>query len=73
VADSGLLDWSTPGLPARRPVRAQETESAISGGASLDHPVLRYRSDAPSYGLDDDFHLSSIAGSCMAESLPPMH
>jgi len=58
-----FLDWSTPNLPTRHAVRAQETEAAVNGGSSLDHAVLRYQSDAPSYGLDDNFHLQSAFGS----------
>ncbi len=57
------LDWTTPDNPVRRTVRAEETAYAAGGGAALDHLVLRYQSDTPSYGLDDDFHLSSTAGS----------
>ena len=57
------LEWSTPNQPARRPIRAQESELAINSGSALDHPVLRYQSDGISNGSDDDFHLSSTAGS----------
>src|SRR6185436_12939793 len=51
------VDWSTPGLSTRHPLRAQESESALSGGSALDHLVLRYQADPSSSGADDDFHL----------------
>jgi len=36
-----FLDWTTPNLPTRHAVRAQETEAAVNGGSALDHAILR--------------------------------
>ncbi len=52
------LYWATPGNQTLRLLRAEET--AVGGVAQQ---VLRYSSAAMSRGLDDDFHLSSTAGS----------
>ncbi len=52
------LYWATPGNGALRLLRAEE--AAVGG---VVQPALRYDSAPASTGLDDDFHLSSTAGS----------
>jgi hypothetical protein len=57
------LAWSTPYAPVVHDIVAQETNGAAGGGSLADHMVLRYASDPASRGTDDDFYLSSTAGS----------
>ncbi|HEV8606351.1 MAG TPA: right-handed parallel beta-helix repeat-containing protein [Tepidisphaeraceae bacterium] len=68
AADTGgatmaLLQYSTPDNATRRDIRAFEAPAAGPSGIAAQHAVLRYQSDPTSIGVEDNFHLSSTAGS----------
>ena len=68
VADTGgpveaYLAWSTPDNSTFRWIREYEPVGAGAAGIGAEHSVLRYNAGGVSTGLDDDFHLSSAAGS----------
>jgi hypothetical protein len=57
------LEWTTPDQSLRRLIRAYEVVGAGAAGIAAEHQVLRYQADPSTTGADDDFHLSSTAGS----------
>ncbi|MBI3867660.1 MAG: right-handed parallel beta-helix repeat-containing protein, partial [Verrucomicrobia bacterium] len=57
------LTWSTPDNRAARLLRAHEAPTVGAGVLAAQRSVLRYSNAPASNGVDDDFHLSSTAGS----------
>lgn len=66
-----LLEWSTPDNPQRRVIRASEQVYVAGVGTSSSQATLRYGGDLAANGLDDDFHLSSTAGSWHGGTFAP--